>query len=92
VLGQVRDQATGVAVGLSLVWLGPEDESRSASVRSDAAGRFTFCDVQPGTNIVRAAVRGLGSARATVEVLRGRRADAVLELHPEEGASAMGGL
>jgi hypothetical protein len=92
VLGQVRDQATGVAVGLSPVWLVPEDESRSASVRSDAAGRFTFCDVQPGAYIVRAAVRGLGSARASVEVFRGRRAEAVLELHPDEEASATGGL
>lgn len=92
VLGQVRDQATAVPVGLSLVWLVPEDESRSASVRSDAAGRFAFCDVAPGTYIVRGAVRGLGSARATVEVFGGGRTDVALELHPEEGASAAGGL
>ncbi len=92
VFGQVRDQATGVAVGLSPVWLIAEDETRSTSVRSDGAGRFAFCDVQPGTYIVRAAVRGLGSARSTVRVLQGGRAEVVLELHPEEGASATGGL
>ena len=92
VVGRVRDQATGVAVGLSQVWLVSEDESRSTSVRSDAAGRFAFCDVARGTYIVRAAVRGLGSARGTVEVLGGRRADAELNLRPEEEALATGGL
>lgn len=92
VVGRVREQATGVAVGLSEVWLVSDPHGESTSVRADASGRFVFCDVEPGAYAVRAAVRGLGNARATIHVRAGLQSDAELVLQAEMDTRAVGTL
>ncbi len=92
VVGRVLEQATGVPVGLSTVWLTSDEPGPTVSVRSDAAGRFVFCGVQPGAYALRAAVQGLGSGRAAVDVRAGGRTDAELRLGAEEAASTTGAI
>jgi hypothetical protein len=83
VVGRVREAGTDVPIGPSRIWLATDDQE-VASAMSDAGGRFAFCAVRPGAYVVRTAVRGLGSAMASLVVVAGDATDAELRLLPED--------
>ena len=82
IVGRVREASTNVPIGPSEVWLVSADRD-VASTRSDAAGRFAFCDLPAGEYVVRTAIRGLGSALASFDVAAGDAAEVDLRVAPE---------
>lgn len=85
ITGTVVDAETGLALGkaeVSLAWrLAGAERATTRGVEADGAGRFTVCDVQPGTLVfVRAKFAGRESRSESVQVEAGGTADARLVL------------
>lgn len=85
VTGTVVDEATGLALAnaeVSVVWrLAGAERPTTREVEADGTGRFTLCDVQPGTTVfARAKFAGRESRGRSVQVDAGGTAVARLVL------------
>jgi len=90
--GEVREEATGVVVGMAAVRLMPADSGQALGARTDGSGRCVFCDVPAGSWGLEGWLGEYRGGPERVSVVPGERAYLALDLRFASGEARTGGI